>query len=181
MIDKPDVRLIGLTGTNGAGKGEVAAYFIRKGFAYYSLSDVLRAELSARGEAVTRDNLIRIGNALRASQGADVLARRIMAVVAGRSVIDSIRNPEEIAFFRTRPDFRLLAVDAPVEVRYERVRKRGRDESARTLDEFIAKEREEMEGSPTGQQLRRCRELADALVINDGTLENLYRKLEVFA
>jgi dephospho-CoA kinase len=181
MIDKAEVRLIGLTGTNGAGKGEIASHFIRKGFAFHSLSDVLRAELAARGEAATRDNLIRIGNALRASQGADVLARRIMASITGRAIIDSIRNPEEIAFFRTRPDFLLLAVDAPVALRYERVRKRGRDESARTPDEFAAKEREEMEGAPTGQRLRRCLELADALIINDGTLEDLYRKLEVFA
>lgn len=174
-------RLIGLTGTNGAGKGEVAAYFVRKGFAYLSLSDVLREELRNRGEAITRDSLILTGNALRASEGADVLARRIMAAVQGRSVIDSIRNPEEIAFFKKQDGFVLLAVDAPVEVRYERVLRRGRDESARTLAEFIAKETEEMEGSPTGQQLRRCMELADALITNDGTLENLRRKLEVYA
>jgi dCMP deaminase len=174
-------RLVGLTGTNGAGKGEVAAHFVRKGYAYHSLSDVLRRELEARGEPVSRDSLIRIGNALRAAEGADVLARRVMAAVAGPSVIDSIRNPEEIAFLRRQEGFILLAVDAPVEARYERVRRRGRDESARTLDEFVAKEREEMEGSPTGQRLRLCLELADALLVNDGTLESLRRKLEVYA
>ena len=181
MAANPPPRLIGLTGTNGAGKGEVAAYFVRKGFAYHSLSDVIRRELQDRGQAATRDNLIRTGNALRAAEGADVLARRVMAAVTGRSVIDSIRNPEEIAFFRRQEGFILLAVDAPVEVRYARVRGRGRDESARTLAEFIAKENEEMEGSPTGQRLRRCLELADVLILNDGTLESLQHKLEVYA
>jgi dephospho-CoA kinase len=29
---KKHARLIGLTGTNGAGKGEVAAYFVKKGY-----------------------------------------------------------------------------------------------------------------------------------------------------
>lgn len=177
----PLPRLIGLTGTNGSGKGEVAAYFIGKGFAYHSLSDVLRGELRARGETISRDSLIRTGNALRAAEGADVLARRVMAFVEDRAVIDSIRNPEEIAFLRRREGFLLLAVDAPVEVRYERVRRRGRDESARTLAEFIAKEQEEMEGSPTGQRLRRCMDLADVLLVNDGTLDALRRKLEVYA
>jgi len=181
MKNAAGFRLIGLTGTNGAGKGEVAAYFVRKGFAYRSLSDVLREELARRGEAVSRDGLIRIGNELRAAQGADILARRVMAEISGPSVIDSIRNPEEIAYLRTRPGFVLLAVDAPVEVRYERVRERGRDESARTLDQFIAKEREELDGSPTGQRLRRCMELADAVIRNDGTLEELFRKLEAYA
>jgi dephospho-CoA kinase len=181
MSDAPGFRLIGLTGTNGAGKGEVAAYFVRKGFAYRSLSDVLREELGSRGEAVSRDSLIRIGNEIRAAQGADILARRVMAGVSGPSVIDSIRNPEEIAYLRTQPGFVLLAVDAPVEIRYERARRRGRDESARTLDQFIAKEREELDGSPTGQRLRRCMELADAVIRNDGTLEELFRKLEAYA
>ena len=72
-------RLIGLTGTNGAGKGEAAAYFGTRGYAYHSLSDVIREELARRGEPASRDNLIRTGNELRRSFGPDVLARRTMA------------------------------------------------------------------------------------------------------
>ena len=44
MMNK-DVRLIGLTGTNGSGKGEAAAYFKKKEFSYFSLSDLIREEL----------------------------------------------------------------------------------------------------------------------------------------
>ena len=54
----------------------------------------------------------------------------------------------------------------------------GRDESASTLEEFRKKEEEEMEGERTGQQLSACMAMADLLVINDGTLEELNRKLE---
>ena len=89
---KTPPRLIGLTGTNGAGKGEAAAFFMARGYAYFSLSDVIRDELRARGEAVSRDNLIRTGNELRERFGPDVLARRTMAKVGGPAVIDSIRN-----------------------------------------------------------------------------------------
>ncbi|MEN6310189.1 MAG: AAA family ATPase [Acidobacteriota bacterium] len=89
-------RLVGLTGTNGAGKGEAAAYFISRGFAYLSLSDILRDELRARGLEVSRDNLILAGNELRREFGPDVLARRTMARVTGPTVIDSIRNVREI-------------------------------------------------------------------------------------
>ena len=45
-------RLIGLTGTNGAGKGEVAAYLMKKGYAYVSLSDEIRDELRRQGKEV---------------------------------------------------------------------------------------------------------------------------------
>ncbi|MHB8095699.1 MAG: AAA family ATPase [Candidatus Aminicenantales bacterium] len=170
--------LIGLTGTNGAGKGEVAAYLKTKGYACHSLSDVLREELAARGLEAARDNLIRIGNELREKFGADVLARRTMARVFGPTVLDSIRNPAEVEFLRTQADFLLVAVDAPIAIRYERARARGRDESARTLDEFRRKEEEEMTGDATEQQLGRCLAMADRLIVNDGTLDDLRRKVE---
>ncbi len=170
--------LVGLTGTNGAGKGEVAAYLGKKGYGYRSLSDVLREELAARGLAASRDNLIVIGNELRARFGPDVLARRTMAKVLGPAVIDSIRNPREVDYLRRQDGFILIAIDAPVEVRFARARARGRDESAATLEEFRAKEDVEMAGSENGQQLARCMAMADRSLMNDGTLEELWRKVE---
>lgn len=170
--------LIGLTGTNGAGKGEIAACLKSKGYACYSLSDEIREELARRDREATRDNMIKLGNELRQTFGTDILARRVMAKVRGKAVIDSIRNVQEVAFFRKQKGFILLAVDAPIALRYDRVRMRGRDESALTLAEFEAKEREEMSESPNGQQLRRCLDLADITIGNDGTLEDLRRKLE---
>jgi len=173
-------RLIGLTGTNGAGKGEAAVFFQGRGFAVHSLSDVLREELAKKGEGVTRDSLIRVGNALRRRHGPDVLARRVMRRVRGKSVIDSIRTPQEIAFLKKQKGFILLGIDAPSAVRFERVKRRGRDESASTLEAFRHKEQEEMTDRPDAQQIHRCLELADARIINDSTLDAFHRKLEEF-
>ena len=170
--------LIGLTGTNGAGKGEVAAFLRGLGYAYLSLSDILREELAARGLEASRDNLIRLGNELRAAHGPDILARRTMDRVRGPSVIDSIRNPREVEFLRRQQGFLLLAVDAPIELRFARARARGRDESAATLDEFRTKEELEMAGNETGQQIARCMAMADRIIVNDGTIDELQRKVE---
>ena len=171
-------RLIGLTGTNGAGKSEVANYLRTKGYAYFSLSDEIRDALRKKGKVATRDNLIATGNALRRRFGPDILARRVMKKIKGKAVIDSIRNSREVAFFKRQKDFVLAAVDAPVELRFKRVRRRGRSESASTLTEFIAKEEEEMAGGRAGQQLRRSMEMADIVIVNAGTLETLRRKVE---
>ena len=175
-------KLIGLTGTNGAGKGEAASFFREHGYAYFSLSDVLREELRARGLEASRDNLIRTGNELREKFGADVLARRVMERVtaggAGRAVIDSIRNVCEINTFRAAGGFVLLAFDAPVEMRFNRVAARGRNESAGSLEEFRRKEDEERAGGETAQQLEACMSAADHLIVNDGTIEEMRRKLE---
>jgi len=109
---KKEVRLIGLTGTNGAGKGEVAAYFEKKGYAYFSLSDLIREELLKKGKEVTRNNLIKMGNQFREKGGYDILARLVMKKVKGKAVIDSIRNPKEVEYLRKQKSFILLAVDA---------------------------------------------------------------------
>ncbi|MFQ6069760.1 MAG: AAA family ATPase [Candidatus Aminicenantales bacterium] len=178
-LKKTGIKLLGLTGTNGAGKGEAAAYFVSKGYAYFSLSDIIREELEKRGVKMSRNNLIKMGNELRNKHGADVLARRVMEKIKQKSVIDSIRNPKEVEYLKKQPHFFLIAFDAPVEVRYERIKKRGRDESASTLEEFIHKEREEMTGDEKAQQLRACMAMADVTIINDSTLEDLHCKLEV--
>jgi dephospho-CoA kinase len=175
---KKEARLVGLTGTNCAGKGEVSAFFEKKGYAYFSLSDLIREELRKAGKEASRDNLIKMGNELREKNGYDILARRVMKKVKGRSVIDSIRHPQEVEYLRKQKDFILLAVDAPADLRYERSIKRGREESASTLEEFIKKEAEEMTDRAQGQQLHTCLKMADFLVINDGSLEDLHRKLE---
>lgn len=175
---KKEVKIIGLTGTNGAGKGEAAAFFKKKGYVYFSLSDLLREELQKKGKQVTRDNLIEIGNNLRKKFSPDILAKRVMKKIKSIAVIDSIRNPREIEYLKKQKNFILLSLDAPVELRYERVKKRGRDESATTLQEFIEKEANEMTKQEKRQQLQNCMKLADYSVINDGTLENLHKKLE---
>ncbi|UCE22045.1 MAG: AAA family ATPase [Candidatus Aminicenantes bacterium] len=178
---KTEARLIGLTGTNGSGKGEVAAYLQKKGYAYFSLSDVIRVAIRKDGKEDTRDNLIEKGNELRKKYGPDILARMAMERVKDKAVIDSIRNPSEIEYLRKEKEFILLAIDAPVELRYERVKQRGRQESVSTLEEFIKKEKEEMTDSEKGQQLHSCMKMADIIIMNDGTLEDLHLKLEEIA
>ena len=71
--------ILGVAGPYGAGKGEVVDYLRARSFYALSLSDVLRDELRARGEAETRERMIATGNELRARGGAAVLAEEISA------------------------------------------------------------------------------------------------------
>ena len=112
--------IIGLTGKNGAGKGEVARFLKESGYEYHSLSDILREELAARGQKVTREVLIGIGNELRAAYGAGVLAERTIGKLSAEAhaVVDSIRNPFEVEALRRRKNFSLIAVDADPKIRF---------------------------------------------------------------
>ncbi|MFQ6082476.1 MAG: AAA family ATPase [Candidatus Aminicenantia bacterium] len=172
------ITIIGITGTNGAGKGEAAKYLVTKGYEYFSLSDEIREELVKKGIEINRDNLIKMGNELRKKFGSNILAKRVMQKVKEKAVIDSIRNPGEIKYLRRQGNFILLNIDAPVELRYERIKKRGRKESVSTLEEFKKKEQEEMGNKENAQQLLNCIKMADYTIINEGTLEELCKKLE---
>ena len=172
--------VIGLTGTNGAGKTAAADYLKSRGFRFHSLSDEIRAELEGRKQAGSRENLIEMGNRLRAEYGPGVLAERVKAHLAPDQnyVVDSIRNPYEVESLRERGDFHLLHVDAPVEVRYERVRRRGGPRAPKSLEEFIRQEQQEMESAdPAHQQLRACYEMAEETLRNDLGLDELQQRI----
>ncbi len=170
--------IIGLVGPNASGKGEAAAHLARLGFPVVSLSDVVREEAARRGLPAEREHLIAVGQQLRAAEGPGVLAERILARLGARGVVDSIRSPAEIAVLRRREDFRLLGIDAPVELRWKRAMERGRAGDATDLESFRRQEALENTSCPTAQQVRRALAEADLLISNDGTLDQLRGKVE---
>jgi dCMP deaminase len=172
--------LIGLTGRNAAGKGEVARYLEKKSFYYYSLSDVIRDEIRSRGLPPTRELLIQIGNELRQRYGAEILAERVLAKIEDDKhyIIDSIRNPSEVEAFRAAKHFRLVRIEAPPEVRFQRLLARGRESDPQTYEEFKELELREAEGDDTSQNLVKVELMADQTLTNDGPLEKLYPQID---
>jgi dephospho-CoA kinase len=169
--------VLGVTGPNAAGKGEVSAYLRDRGFAVHSLSDIVREEAVARGLPPDREHLIRIGTLLREQSGLGVLADRLLLRLEGWDVVDSIRNPAEVETLRHVPGFVLVGVDAPVELRFARSRARARPGDPESFAEFIAREREENSVNPAGQQLRATFVLADRVIDNNGDLDVLHLKV----
>jgi len=174
--------IIGLTGTYGAGKDTVAEYLEKKGhFFHYSLSDELRRELEKRGIPPLRENLIRVGTELRRAEGNSVLAKRVLAgCKPGKNyVITSIRHPQEIEELRKQAGFFMVNVDAPVAVRFERIRKRNRRGDPETQEKLLEMEKMESQTSGSGQQLGECRKLADFTLLNGAdSLESLYVRID---
>ncbi len=173
--------IIGLTGKNASGKGEVAAYLKSRGFTYYSLSDVLREELKRRRKPITRNNLIFLGNKLRDENGPSVLADKILKRIEDdhHYVVDSFRNPEEVkAFRRSARDFRLVSVEATPQKRFDRMHLRNREADARTYKEFVLQEKREFTSAePTKQNLHATALLADETIPNNGSVDQLHAKL----
>jgi dCMP deaminase len=174
--------IIGLTGKNASGKGEVAKFLQERGFMYGSLSDALRAELQRRRITPTRDHLTKLGNELRELHGPGVLAERILKTLGDSQnyVIDSFRNPSEVEVFRSREDFTLWAITASPEVRFKRLKERAREKDPTTLKQFIAVEQREAHNVDRSKQsIESCEKLADEKILNNTTLDTLQKRLAV--
>lgn len=172
--------IIGLTGKNGSGKGEVAKVLVEGGFEAFSLSDILREEMGLRGVEITRENLIEWGRRLRAEYGLDYLARRVAErfTLGLNQVVDSIRNPEEVKYLRSLGNFFLVLVEAPLEVRFARIQKRARPGDPTDLEEFRrCEERELISEDPAAQQLLQTFAMRDFVIENDSDLADLRAKV----
>ena len=178
--------LIGLTGRNASGKSTIVNWFSKKGLETSSCSDSIRAWLAEQNIEPTRDALIEGGRELRRKGGAGILAEMLLEILDGKdAVVDSIRTPGEVEASRKRDDFIPIEVRANTETRWERLQSRARTGDPLDKETFLKQERAEAEAKDdAGQALNATAELADLVILNDGTekellddLEELYQKL----
>jgi len=171
--------LIGLVGTLGSGKGSVGKLFERKGFEIRVFSDVLKQELIKKGIEINRTNLQNIGNKIRNNEGNNALAKRLIRSLDLRKdcVIDGIRNPGEVEELK-KNGFVILLIDAPQKIRFKRMLNRDSEKDPKTWEEFLKIEKRDLgEENKSGQQVRKCMQMADLKLINDSNMENLNNKL----
>ena len=175
--------IIGITGTDGAGKGTVVEYLVqKKGFAHYHGRALFVRIIKERGLEVNRANMRLVANELRREGGNDAVVRQFLREAEergdGNVIIDSIRALAEAETLKAHGGI-LLAVDADQMLRYERVTARASESDAVTFDEFVAHEELEMnDPDPHGMQKAAVMAAADYTVENNGTLEELHAKIE---
>lgn len=175
--------LIGITGTDGAGKGAVVDYLVQeKGFVHYSARAIWEEEFVKRGMDSNRANMRLVANELRGIHGNDFLITYYLKKKAddgaGNAVIESIRTTAEADTLKENGGV-LLAADAERTLRYERITARGSSSDNISLAEFIAHEELEMnDPDPNGMQKAKVMEMADYTIVNEGTLEALGEQIE---
>jgi dephospho-CoA kinase len=174
------MRVIGFVGLPGSGKSEAAAVAREMGVPVVTMGDVIRRECRERGlDPETRHG--EVATALREEGGPAAIADRSLPPIeealedADVVVVDGIRSDAEVDRFEAAfgDDFTLVSIEAPFEVRAERVAERGRDRAAdeggEPLDERDARERR------FGMDEAMAR--ADRTVENVGTLAAFHERI----
>lgn len=177
------IRIIGITGTLGAGKGTVVEYLKEKyGFVHFSVRDFLKEEVLRRGMEPNRDSFTSVANELRAAHSPSYVTDCLYERAAQQphdAVIESIRTPGEIDSLQAKGNFQLWAVDADPEIRYRRAVLRNSETDHVSYETFLANERREMSSTdPNKQNLSACIARADAVFQNNGDFEELYHAVD---
>ena len=177
--------IIGITGTLGAGKGTIVDYLVKnKGFIHFSArEDVINKEIEKRGLPITRDNMVLIANDLRKNYGPSYVAEELFKMAQNSDkncVLESLRTVGEIESLRKKGKFFLFAVNAEQKTRYNRVQERKNAQSDDvSFEKFIEQEETEMKSDdPNKQNLSKCISIADYVFDNNGTFEELYKKVD---
>ncbi len=178
--------ILGITGTNGAGKGAVVDYLVhQKGFTHYSVRELIIEEVEKRGLELNRINIGETGTDMRRIYEPAYFTNTFIA--RGKDsdvqdiVIESIRTLIEAENIRSHGGY-TVGVDAPLALRYERIQSRGSVTDKVSMEDF--RHQEDLEYSPkdpsdpTQMNVLGVLEAADYTLINEGTLQELSGKIE---
>lgn len=177
--------IIGITGTIGAGKGTIVDYLVKnKGFAHFSArEDVINKEIEKRNLPITRDNMIMVANDLRKNYGPSYVAEELFKLAQNSDkncILESLRAVGEIESLREKGCFYLFAIDAERRTRYDRIRERGNVQSDDvSFEKFVEQEETETRSDdPNKQNLSKCISMADYVLENNGTKEELQKQID---
>jgi len=177
-----NLKIIGISGTNGSGKDSVGHVLADKhSYLFVSVTDLLRAELNRRNIPVERENLRQLSAEWRREYGYAVLVDRAIEEynkLKGRYVgvaIASLRNPAEADRIHELGGV-VVWIDADPHTRYERIQNNAEararaGEDAKSFEEFVAEEEAEMHSSGDGATLNmtEVKKRADIILNNDQT------------
>ena len=171
------MRVIGIVGLPGSGKSEAASVAADLGVPVVTMGDVIRQACRDRG-LDPADHHGEIAQKLRAENGRDAIAQRSLPVIedaleeSDTVLVDGIRAGVEVERFEEAfgDDFTLASVEAPFEIRVERIAERGRD----NIDDESLADRDERE---RGFGMDEAIERADVRIENVGALEAFHEKV----
>jgi len=145
------MKVIAFVGMPGAGKTEASNVAREMGIPVVVMGDIIREEVKKRGLPPTDENIGSFANQLRKEEGMDAIARRCIPLIEalkGKSdvvVVDGIRGTAEVEAFKKEFDgnFTLVKIEAPFELRQERLKGRGRSDDVGSVEWL--KQRDERE------------------------------------
>jgi dephospho-CoA kinase len=140
---------------------------------------MLRDILARIYQPATRDNMQKLSTAVRQIFGEDVMSKTIFEDLSRSTapliIAEGIRRPSDIEHLAALPRFVVVAIDANMRARYERITRRSEnpDDQTKTWEAFAAESEQEPE-----QKIREVMQKAAHTIDNNGTREELWAHID---
>jgi dephospho-CoA kinase len=175
------VKIIGLTGSIGAGKDVVSKYLVSKyGYKQVTVGDVVRAAMNEKGIELTRENSDKFSQEMRDKHGVTYWISQCVKKAKDekyeKAIIDGVRLPSDHETIKEAfgNNYILFKVDAKPLIRFERLQSRGRADLPKDLAQFESQEKSQNEMFKLNETFNQ----ANAVIDNSTTLENLYKNTD---
>ena len=158
-----DRLIVQIAGENRAGKSEVAKHLAEQhDFSVVLISDIIRAYADMRGTILAqRDSYLRTFKQMKVDLGSDVVASTVLETDGQRICVDGNRVPADVERLRG-VGAKLIALDCPAKIRFERAKKLQSPLDRLTPEEFIADDKAESSSQdPEYPNLRAVMAMAD--------------------
>jgi|Deesub1362A_J573_1020465.scaffolds.fasta_scaffold00089_27 dephospho-CoA kinase len=174
------MKLIAFVGKPLAGKSEASRIAKEIGLTVINMGDVVREEVKRRGLEMKDKIVGKVATELREREGKDVIAKRCIEKVRRISgenvlVIDGIRSIYEVERFKKEfgEDFILISIKSPLEIRFERAKRRQREDDVSTIEELKERDRRELSWG-MGEAIA----MANLVIDNTGDIEEFRKKVK---
>lgn len=172
------MKIIAFVGMPASGKSEASSVARDFGINVVNMGDVIREEVMRRGLEPTDANTGAVANDLRDKEGMDGVAKRCVPKIKETGselvVVDGVRGISEVKCFKQAfgEDFTLISIDAPIEVRFERVKSRGRSDDMTDIEQLRVRDEREL-----GWGMKEAMDVADVVIENTSTLEEFKKQI----
>ena len=168
-----NMKIIGVTGMPGSGKGIVAGVSRNLGYDVVRMGDVIRGEAQKRDASIGETAI-----QLREEYGEFIVAEKCILKVKellnlngnnSKVVIEGIRSPYEVDIFkRNFKEFKVISVQSSPETRFNRLLGRKRVDDSNIKSEFLKRDKRELKFG-IGAVIA----TADYTVVNEGSKKRL--------
>ncbi len=173
------MKVIAFTGMPASGKSEAVQLATDKGIPVVRMGDLVWEETKRQGQPLDDKHVGQVANEMRKQHGMDVWAVRTVERInsfkkSSMVVIDGVRNMEEIDHFKKvlGPDFLVVAIDAPDEMRRKRAITRGRTDDSKDLKDLEERDKREIRWG-----LQKVIADADIVIPNNGTIDAFRKRV----
>ena len=173
------MRIMGVSGLPGSGKGFVSDIATEKGAMIVSMGDIIREEAKKRGES-TKET----AKNLRKEHGQYIVAEMTIEKIKklqeegfeSSILVDGIRSQYEVKLFKKNfNNFIIVSIFANPKLRFERIKSRKREDDTTDYDVFAERDQRELDFG-----IGNVISLSDKIIINESDIESFEQKIREF-